>query len=975
MIVAMLFPTQSLVAQPSALNDLLKKAATAKDAQATVKNAIFLHGGRMSSIAMNGGVSQGLLARELLRQSLLLAAREDFQLETYDSNLAQRSPGGAAITLDLVIGKQGVNSLCYYHERFFEKQQPFSADPFPLDGKSDLELLAVAAEKASREQFRARLEAEGFKLATPPTASSELPASLLELLDDMNFVSQWHAVNLLHRDVRKNGLGEINGAALSRAYANLGLLTERHWFPVNKVLKARALLYAQRVEFIAPQSLIAVEAKAYALLAAGLPMNAQRHATKIQEAPENERAKLTGLWKIVTPWREFTLTKFDANEFPASIEQTVELFIYLRSEHRYDPDGYLDAVQQAVDKLPHCYRILATAAEVRDVGLARFANGLSPTCTAVTLYPRLAKIKELPIKIANITRRGIELVEASDDDGINLPQEFKLREELILALEDETSPKDCELPPAVLAHFIADHSFGEAIRTMDCLTKQLGVRVDGPYTTTYEPLYRRHPFAAAVKRYPYPGSMQELADELVVKDFDYLDCETKYLMPVFNSVSTQHKMTSRIHFSIVQSRHDLTVFDMQLRLFRPIEAVFAGQIGVAKSYYQLWPESTLAQQAMIAYNRKAIENEMPKWEKMASKDPHLLTILAGIYFDKKDYSKCSEVLDRACGLGGTLESYNLLAQTKLKLGDSQAAIEAYKGGLRVPSRGLNHARFNKEIALLYLARNAPEEALPFAEASAESYSEWGLRIAAEVNEKLRNLKEAEAYYRAISERYNTVDWFVVSHYYPTADRKGAIELAYQQIQDPGFIKWNPYLRANIAELNDDISLAIKLADRAVATPGSSAMAHILSASCYDVAGQPDKRNQRMKEGLEANQRFKSEGSELYSPALDYLFQTLREDIEKGAKAEFSLQQIIEGTKGAKEPTYDAFLFYEIARYCELRGKKDLAKSLYMQAYMVDELDDGSRIFASHRLAELGVDLTNVWSPKQKALYGPLDTKE
>ena len=86
-IVAMLFPTQSLVAQPSALNDLLKKAATAQDAQATVKNAIFLHGGRMSSIAMNGGVSQGLLARELLRQSLLLAAREDFQLETYDSNL------------------------------------------------------------------------------------------------------------------------------------------------------------------------------------------------------------------------------------------------------------------------------------------------------------------------------------------------------------------------------------------------------------------------------------------------------------------------------------------------------------------------------------------------------------------------------------------------------------------------------------------------------------------------------------------------------------------------------------------------------------------------------------------------------------------------------------------------------------------------------------------------------------------------
>ena len=65
-------------------------------------------------------------------------------------------------------------------------------------------------------------------------------------MQEMNYVSQFHAACQLHGEIAKQGQSPAVLSSLSMAYANLGVLTEFHWAPDHDVFTARALLYAQR---------------------------------------------------------------------------------------------------------------------------------------------------------------------------------------------------------------------------------------------------------------------------------------------------------------------------------------------------------------------------------------------------------------------------------------------------------------------------------------------------------------------------------------------------------------------------------------------------------------------------------------------------------------------------------------------------------------------------------------------------------
>ena len=81
-----------------------------------------------------------------------------------------------------------------------------------------------------------------------------MPPDVEKRLENLGIVEIFAAVRALHEAIRADGESPARLAALARAYAQLGVLTEYQWSPAHRVFKARALLYAERLDRAGPRS-------------------------------------------------------------------------------------------------------------------------------------------------------------------------------------------------------------------------------------------------------------------------------------------------------------------------------------------------------------------------------------------------------------------------------------------------------------------------------------------------------------------------------------------------------------------------------------------------------------------------------------------------------------------------------------------------------------------------------------------------
>jgi hypothetical protein len=108
-----------------------------------------------------------------------------------------------------------------------------------------------------------------------------------------------------------------------------------------------------------------------------------------------------------------------------------------------------------------------------------------------------------------------------------------------------------------------------------------------------------------------------------------------------------------------------------------------------------------------------------------------------------------------------------LAGIYQKRGDMVRWKETLEKSLDLPAMGLQHASVQNTIAQYYMERKEWKEAVVYADAAAESYSEWSMATAARCHEMRGEWQEAEAYLRAISRTIcrfrHEVDGLVPSH--------------------------------------------------------------------------------------------------------------------------------------------------------------------------------------------------------------------
>ena len=281
-------PLLSLAADTPATAPSSNHPTTVPVVQLTVQPARFLD---------HDNCVGNLLLRELQRQAVLIAARDELGLGTRDLVLREPftrhgSNGVTTVLFESRIWRGDQAQICL--ARFDGNQ---SANPYALadvqvdrpqntcqqwsnfkiskDPLVDYPQFVTKCEEASRGAYLGALRAEKVLGDFEPNPVHWVDAgtadpNALQHMRQMDVFSQYIAIRRLHDQIRSDGASTDRISALVRAYANLAALTGNQWSQANKAFMARSLLYAERLVVHQDRSSASLYARAYARAFAGL---------------------------------------------------------------------------------------------------------------------------------------------------------------------------------------------------------------------------------------------------------------------------------------------------------------------------------------------------------------------------------------------------------------------------------------------------------------------------------------------------------------------------------------------------------------------------------------------------------------------------------------------------------------------------------------------------------------------------------
>ncbi len=495
-----------------------------------------------------------LLARELLRQSLLISARDELSLSTRDPILRER--GGAPGKGDPIL------RLCMTHQLPDNRHVAYSirrkdgtkwaallnaTAPFAREQTWDYVALVDEAERLSRTTFCQLLRDVGISGNPPPVATDlPIPADLDNLLWSLNAIDQYAAVRALHGLMRTRGESSQILGGLARGYANLGILTEMHWNISHKAFKARALLYAQRLMVHDADGPFARAHRAYALALAGLHKDglADVAEAKKQVAGSSTRPAVAA---TSAPAARATPAWLDMIEAACQVDSARLMeqaeahlpysgWAFLIRVLQFDvgrlstPDG--DLVMRLVTEYPVCLRAVSLLNSAGLLGHAQMAGPAAFQQMDSSLRERLPSVPGLPAEVLPLIARLEQA--ASADRGLPTDDPRTPALEIMRSLVRAGEPRLDRGEPSwtILGHLLEEEYFDHAQQRAFYYKKQLGVD-SAPFVEWAMGLVPDHPYRGHLDLYRYRQG-RELGEGLEnVKQIRCVDLDSQ-LEPVFN---------------------------------------------------------------------------------------------------------------------------------------------------------------------------------------------------------------------------------------------------------------------------------------------------------------------------------------------------------------------------------------------------------------------------------------------------------
>jgi tetratricopeptide (TPR) repeat protein len=877
-----------------------------------------------------------LLVREVLRQAVLIAARDEPGLSTHDMALRETMPADGEVGKNVldVSTTESIGQFVRLRVRggprketalLYEKQIPVRL----IQRQAlDYSTLIVAVEELSRTELAEALRKTRLK-GQPPAQKNNVTITpeIRKQLAEMNYFSQFAALRELHALERDQGQSAATLGGLVCAYANLGQMCSFHWNASSKALQARSLLYAQRLVELDSASPASLRHRAYAKAFAGLHAAAIEDLQAARDADKKFNANPATMAQ--TTWEPLisALCNFDygAAEKLATGDQDelATMVTFMIVQHSACVPLVMSAGDRALNVIPECYWIFDLLDFLGGVSLKHVTTVHGPKVLQETVSQRLRLIPRLP--------KGIEkeLNDAAPDNpdqdidpawsaGVRRPALVRALVKAGMTAEDKGEPSW-----EFLGRMLEDVSLVHVYRRLSFFHANLALPLEN-YQAQLPLAYKvvtDHPYApvlkyAVVDPQYYAAEIQERFSNLRIVDADIssrpLAALSWYGLPDTETVG-------HLLWKVIQRHADDVSRDLELL------AEVNDTPGVV-FYHRLRavsPKSPIGAAFFISELDDFDEKRYQSIEQEFGDHPIVLRNLGESYTRFMKYDEAERVLKEYVKRWPDIKGNRRLADVYLKQKKYDEWKNALDESLKFDDAGLEHAQVRVEIAKYLMEHDRLDDAIPYADDAARTGAGWALLVAADVHEAAGDLDRAGELMRANSERYMTdrYKWFFWCRKTGHGDEKKAQDLVMTQVDDmkSSTLPADLDLLGDIYVMLGQQDLARKACQSALEAGGSDFVLDGIHAIILaDAANHADARDvlldttvQRIPRNFPTELGFVMWLKKVYGPAPD-------------AKTDdAALEKLID--RADEESAERLILSYYAARHYQHRGRSDHAQ--------------------------------------------------
>lgn len=886
-------------------------------------------------------VGCGSLGRELIRQALLVCARDEFGLKTLDGAIGEivneaKSPAAYPFQLNIrfeeVPNDQDHFLVAVELARWTSKKNWSVSElkPFTIPAANRYEALAEKAEELSRYEYVDLLQSFGFKKIDRDTRS-ETPTQVTE--GHFDSVSQFAYLKQLHRERKKLGDAKENLAGLIRGYANLGSLIDYHWGTSSKAYFARSLIYANRLIALHGTTPYTYGHRAYARAIVGT------HLTAIDDI----NLASNGQGDAAPDWLPLikAFCEYEPETLDMAKESQQKLALYLRMRQmdpHFDADAGMGIIEDFMRVNPACLRCMELMCEIGGVSLLRQVTEGGADRIWPYVYKRLAEISILPSSSLTLAKKL-----AGSAEKMPVEAEHRARGEMIGELQ-RAKEDGSELSWRALAELLDDASLMQAWRKVQCEKYMLAVPCDETIKEL-KPLLRKHPLESIIRTYSSDTKEANKAIEQLRNAGDAVAIE----MPILDFAYHIYRVDS-MFYRVFISQNRRHVDDIYTDLIR---AGCSSNPELNRTATEKLLKTCPYQPRVVGWSISDTPNlsraRAEEFETRYGKNAYVMYALGKKLVDEgKHWALGERCLRKSIKISPTNSAVSALANEYRDRGDLERAIETYEKVLELPDYGLEHAVANEEIAKLLMGEGKWEEANKYALASAQSYSGRGLLVAAHCAEGLGDWEGAEEFYKAISERYESSSdqWLYFCVRRNRGDREAAIAHCREWWKGDSteYREQKLWTKAIVALVEGKPKEARKLLIDKNLVGGQDIYTRLVASVISDKAGDAEGRSD-CYEHIENSQSASGTVSNLVS-----LFRSAlnKEPIDWQQK---SFDEVIATSTSQNDIT---FAYYCAGMFLTQHGNPTLGKEYLMLAATSFKMDSYGSILAGHELAKQNI---------------------
>ncbi len=365
----------------------------------------------------------GQLVRELGRQALLIAARDELGIATRDQTLGE---------LKTLSNDNGTLRLLPEVRSHWREPSQLSLLPVDVQGNvtrnpawqttnpaSNLDVatlypkLAKAWEQSSRQELVEGLRKAGLDgKVRPPNRSNQPSEEVQQLLGTMNFISQFRAVRLAHQAIAERGASAEWLEVLARGYAHLCSLTAHHWTSGQEAFAARALLYAERCGAIGGDERRTGWLRAYVLAIIGAHGSA---LTQIENLAGGDDAPRWSL--VIEPFCRFERGQLRAvGEKHEDLKPLSNWLAVCHGQFYGTAPSFHAVAQECLKESPDAYGVYRHLVILNpSLSDQRFGGYMGPAALSRFVPQKLLEIEDLPDSLQDQLRNTQQLEDVSNE--------------------------------------------------------------------------------------------------------------------------------------------------------------------------------------------------------------------------------------------------------------------------------------------------------------------------------------------------------------------------------------------------------------------------------------------------------------------------------------------------------------------------------------------------------------------------------